>query len=497
MQAAFREARFSEAADIFDKHGKDAPIAPVLLRARLFLKSGDTAGVIRLLAARRASDKRDRAEAQLLLACAHSRMLQFTDADEEFAAATSLAKSAGDKELLAEIAYRKAVRYVQESKNADARREIALAKKAQTRQIQINAAEAESFLLASESRYEEQAKVLAGLLETLNPNSDEFTESRAWATHTLAALARELYIPEGLAIAERHLEAGQWTSDLAINRFQGFKAVGWAHALRGDYFSAFRFLKRSLSIAPGKAWLTIAHADRAYLAKCNAERLWARQELAEAEDLAAQVDWEALRGEELIALLLIAELFADSDPSRAAYYLARFDELGEVRNRLLHFRNDARLKALADYSRAIVELSLGNRKRGITLLRSTQEFFAGIRYEWRAGRCALDLYEVTKDAVHLTQAQELLRNYMGSWLGARLRGYAGQTSLQVRLPRMQQLVFEDICRGFSNAEIAKHLKRSEYTVANHVKSLLKTFNVPSRSALVAEAVRRGLIKREA
>jgi DNA-binding NarL/FixJ family response regulator len=86
---------------------------------------------------------------------------------------------------------------------------------------------------------------------------------------------------------------------------------------------------------------------------------------------------------------------------------------------------------------------------------------------------------------------------MGSWLGARLRSYAGQSSLAVRLPRMQQRVFEDICRGLSNAEIAKHLKRSEYTVANHVKSLLKTFNVPSRSALVAEAVRRGLIKSEA
>lgn len=490
MSSAYNTVRLKDAAAVFERHVRQAPLEAVLLRARIYLRHDDAAAVVGLLSDRKSTDLSQRAEIAMLLGAAHARMKRYGDADEDFASAFENAKKAKNDELLAEVSYRRAIRYVLEQRGADARRELAEARKGKSRRAQIKAAEGESFLLASERRYGDQARVLQSLLETLDPHASEFLDSRAWATHTLAGLTRELYLPQAIPLVERHLE-GQWPAELAVNQFQAFKAIGWAHALRGDYFNAFRYLKRSLAAAPSEAWKAMAYADRAYLARCIGETRWARQELLEAEELGAAVDWESLRGEEAIALLLIAEMFAPDDPGRAAYYVARFDELGEVRNRLLHFRNDDRSRNLADYSRGVVEVALGNTKRGAKLLASTEQFFAEIGYEWRAARAALDLYQATNDRAALERAQHRLRHYMNGWLGDRLRALG--THSQPQLPPVQRKVFEAICRGLSNAEIAKEMQRSEFTVANHVKVLLKTFGVASRSALLAEAVRRKMI----
>lgn len=490
MSSAYYAVRLKDAAAVFERHVRQAPLEAVLLRARIYLRHDDAAAVVGLLSDRKTSDPSQQAEIVMLLGAAHARMKRFSDADEDFDLALEHAKRAKNGELLAEISYRRAIRYVLEQRGAEARRQLAEARKGRSQRAQIKAAEGESFLLASERRYGDQARVLQSLLESINPHTGEFLDSRAWATHTLAVLTRELYLPQAIPLVERHLE-GKWPDELAVNHFQAFKAIGWAHALRGDYFNAFRYLKRSLNVAPNQAWKAMAYADRAYLARCIGETRWARQELLDAEEFGAAVDWESLRGEEAIALLLIAEMFAGEDPGRAAYYVARFDELGEVRNRLLHFRNDDRSRNLADYSRGVVEVALGNTKRGAKLLASTEQFFAQIGYEWRAGRAALDFYQATNDAGALQRAQHRLRHYMNSWLGDRVRAAAAPSHPQ--LPPVQRKVFDAICRGLSNAEIAKELNRSEFTVANHVKVLLKTFGVASRSALLAEAVRLKMV----
>lgn len=493
MSAKYGAVQFRDAAAVFDKHVREAPLNAVMLRARIYLRHDDPAAVIGLLSDRKIAEASLRAEASMLLGAAQARMKRFSEADEDFELALRCAKQARDRDLIAEISYRCAIRYALEKRGPEARRELAEARKGPSRRAQIKAAEGESFLLASEKRYADQARVLKKLLEDLDPHKAEFLDSRAWATHTLAVLARELYLPDTLPLVERHLEAAEWPEELKVNQFQAFKAVGWARALRGDYFNAFRYLKKSLNVAPNPAWKAMAYADRAYLARCIGEVSWSRQELAEAEEIAANVEWQSMRGEEPIALLLIAELFARDEPGRAAYYVARFDELGEVRNRLLHFRNDERSKYLADYSRGVVEVALGNKKRGAKLLSASEGFFASIGYDWRAGRADLDLYELTADRSSLQRAAKRLEHYMSSWLGNRFNALSGSSLIDLKLPPMQRKVFDGICRGLSNAEIAKELSRSEFTVANHVKALLKTFRVASRSALLAEAMRRKML----
>jgi DNA-binding NarL/FixJ family response regulator len=58
---------------------------------------------------------------------------------------------------------------------------------------------------------------------------------------------------------------------------------------------------------------------------------------------------------------------------------------------------------------------------------------------------------------------------------------------------MRERVFQYMCAGLTNAEMASKIERSEFTVANHAKAVLKHFGVSSRSALIAEAMKRGIV----
>lgn len=120
-------------------------------------------------------------------------------------------------------------------------------------------------------------------------------EHRAWATHSLAALAREVYIPDAVPEVERQLSGHPWPKDVLVNRFQALKALGWVKALAGDYFNAFRYISMSTRSAPSVAWETVAHCDRAYLAAVTGEAKWSRQEILEAEERARLVDWLTAR----------------------------------------------------------------------------------------------------------------------------------------------------------------------------------------------------------
>src|ERR1700729_543882 len=62
----------------------------------------------------------------------------------------------------------------------------------------------------------------------------------------------------------------------------------------------------------------------------------------------------------------------------------------------------------------------------------------------------------------------------------------------VNLAPKQRLVLEEICKGKTTRQIAEDLHRSRHTINNHVKVIFKAFAVRSRSALVAEALRRHL-----
>jgi DNA-binding CsgD family transcriptional regulator len=434
----------------------------------------------------------ERIQRDALLAEAFARTRDFESADERLQTAFEEARKLDDGDLLTMVGYRAVRRHLQAEDPSEARKYLGLTRSGQSATARVYAAYAETLILPYEERVHEQAERLIELLRSLDPNRSEFVDIRAWSTHTLAALARELYIPAAIPEIDRQLSGIQWPYDFAPNLFQALRGLGWAKALQGDYFNAFRHLKRASEVTDTTAWKVVAACDRSYLARSFGEPRWSRVELDEAEQLAAQVHWHATLAEERMGLLQLAELFGTLDTARSAMYLARYRELGEIKSPL-YYRHDARRTAYAQYSTGVVELALGNKKRGLAELREARKVFDRFGYDFRAARCLTDEFVATGNADLLPTIEEKLRNYQQSWLVAEVRAAIGGPK-PTMLPPMQQRVFDELCQGKSTSEIAGSLQRSEWTISNHIKEIFKAFGVKSRSALLAEAVRRGLIK---
>jgi DNA-binding CsgD family transcriptional regulator len=493
FEQAFTQGRFKDAARTYDLSAGPSERIDVTIRGAQAHMHFNPPGALRLLLSLKipASKGREQVERDALLAEAFARTNDFESADNRLSAALETARRLKDPELVAMVGYRFVRRHLQAEDAASARRALELARKGQSRKARIYALHAEALILSYEERVRDQADRLVELLRSIDPQTTEFINLRAWGTHNLAALVRELYLPDAVAEIERQLGGVPWPADFDHNRFQALKALAWAKAMQGDYFNAFRHLKLASEVADTMAWKVVAACDRAYLARAFGEHRWSRVELDEAEQLAGSVEWHATLNEERIGLLLLAELFGEIDTARAAMYLARYRELGDVKSPLF-YRRDARRNAFAQYSTGVVELGLGNKKRGLAELRDARKVFERFGYDFRVARCLVDEYGATGDQELLPVIEEKLRNYRQSWLMTQLRTRLDRP--EVPLPPMQRKVFAEVCAGKSTAEIAQSLDRSEYTVSNHIKQIFKTFEVRSRSALVAEAVRRGMVK---
>lgn len=491
MERWYESAEFDRAARVFDESASGKPPYPaVLLRARIYLKKApDTALAFLLERTAPPNDRALRAEREMLLAIGYGRVRQHDAAAESFGAALRMAKAL--PALRDEITYWRARDWLIQGQADEAARTAEDLGSNTAEYARIRSMHLQSAILRSRGRHREEALALIEVLEAIERTPKPDIELRSWATHTLAALTRELHIPQARRIVESNIEK-PWPEYFAENHFQSVKAFAWTCALSGDYFNAFRYLKRAAELARGDAWATLALLDRAYLAKCLGEVRWSRQELAEAELRGRDVDWLSVRGEERIAVLLFAELLAPLDAAKAAYYMALYQRMPPLCDPLLGLSYGQRLCAIADYAAGVVHAALGNRKQGVALLRKSLQIFERDHYDWRAARCALALYDLTKDSAMLECARERLREYPGSWLMEELQrkqAVIGDTGLTP----MQDAVFRDICAGCSTDEIAQKYQRSKFTIRNHVKSIFRAFGVNTRSALVAEALRRRLL----
>jgi DNA-binding CsgD family transcriptional regulator len=494
FESAFSEGRFGDAARLYEEHGSRAdPPGLIILAARSQIHAQPTVALALLLAAPQSRFKGpEQVQRDILLAEAFARTRDFRESDFRLDAALTAAKQIGDADLVAAVAYRHVRRYLLAEDPAAAREFLPLTRRGRSRFTRLYALFAETLILPYEERVREQAERLIELLRQLDPEKNEFHEIRFWSTHALSVLAREMCLPDAIAEVDRQLGGLQWPRDFAPNLFQTHKALAWAKAIQGDYFSAFRHLKQASTIADTTAWKVVAACDRAYLARRFNEPRWSRVELDEAEQLAKDVEWHATLGEERTGLLLLAELFSDLDVSRSAMYLAKYRELGDIRSPL-YYRNDARIQAFAKYSTGIVEVALGNPQRGVGELRGARSIFERFGYDFRSALCLVEESKVVNDDSLLIRAKERLHNYGQSWLAADLR-QSGNSPSRVALPPMQQRVFHEICQGKSNADIARSFGRSEFTISNHIKQIFKAFGVGSRTALIAEAIRRGLVR---
>ncbi|HWE53802.1 MAG TPA: response regulator transcription factor [Bryobacteraceae bacterium] len=101
---------------------------------------------------------------------------------------------------------------------------------------------------------------------------------------------------------------------------------------------------------------------------------------------------------------------------------------------------------------------------------------------------------LTKDAPHEELLKAIRAVYAGdSYVLASLAPVIGAQSVRPDLTSRELQVLELIIRGFLNKQIAYSLDLSEYTVKNHVRSILCKLGVQDRTQAATEAIRRGII----
>ena len=362
--------------------------------------------------------------------------------------------------------------------------------------VLLEAYVARGAIAAARGKIAEQGAILLEATDVLGRMAKPGVLPWAIIASQLAYLARELPGTGLRDAARRECARLPWTPDLAGLRFTSLRALAWRNALDGDYFNAFRILKEAAKIAPTDAWVVTATTDRAYFATVLNERRWAEQELSEAHDLAARVNWRSLDGEESFSLLDLAELFAPIDASLALAYVARYKDAGTRFAATLASRDDRRVGAQESYAFGVVQLALGDRAEAQRLLREAFAVYDAIGYDWRAGRTALALSGATHDPVWRERAFEKLTAYGRSWLAPGIAATPSAPAYAETSPTLpgvasltnaQRAVYELLLRGRSTAEIADEQRRSEFTIRNHIKAIFKAVGVNSRPALLARA----------
>jgi DNA-binding CsgD family transcriptional regulator/tetratricopeptide (TPR) repeat protein len=497
MSNLFQEGLYADASRLYDEatSTQTAPLSASFLRARVYLRMNQGPEALSLLN-RLTTPKsgEDYVRKLMLLGEARAVTKDPEGADHQLETALTAARTTKNSDLIADVAFRLGRRHVGMAAEPDRARELLSdVRGGKSLESKLNALHLESWILSRESRVREQARVLSEILRLLDPNSRDHIDHRVRACQTLAALAREAYLPQATSLVERHLGGLPWPDFFNTARFQTTKALAWAKALQGDYFNAFRFLKQSAAAAPDDAWRTMVLCDRAYLANARGEENWFRQELFDAEEAAEITDWEHRTDESPVALLLLAELCAPINAPQASAYLARFRSLGDVRSERSLMRDDERFRALVDYSTGVVDMHLGERKLAMSRLQNALKTYERVGFDWRAARCALRLFDVTGKETFLDIAEQRLTHYGGSWLAEELRQRRFSKPQETGLSPMREKVFRLICEGKSNVEMASLLGITVSTVANHGKAVLKEFGVNSRHALIAEAMKRNLV----
>ncbi len=489
MRHAFEDARFSAAASQYDTHRREAPFEATLLRARIYFKQPDYPAAIAILGGAPQPDKTFEAERLMLLAVAYSRTNRFDESDELF----GRADGAGASRLFpSEFPYLHGRRFLEEHKPARARQELETIRHFKSGDARVLGDLLETGILSQEERYLDEAGLLMDLIRFIDSSQRPFVEENIHAVRTLACLARELDSAPIRDFIQRRVREHQWTDDFRPHQFQTLKAVGWCYALQGDYFNGLRYLKMAGKIAPSSAWQAMTLLDRAYLARCFGETRWSHDELWEADDILMSTNWRETNDEERIALLLAAELYAPVDSGKAAAYLARFSELRDDMNPLVLFRYDRRLSALVDYASGFVDMHFGNQDAAIASLRRAWKIYSEVGYDWRAGRTALRLYQITSNNQWFARASEKLTNYQKSWLSEELRAEKPQGDGLPRLSPAQRRVLGLIYAGKSTREIVAETGRSPNTIQNHIKAILKAFDLPNRTMVVAELAKKNV-----
>jgi DNA-binding CsgD family transcriptional regulator len=296
-----------------------------------------------------------------------------------------------------------------------------------------------------------------------------------------------------------HRSRIDWTAQgLAYPRFLiSLCAANFAYDVDGDALAAATEARSAEAIAPSDAYRAQALCMRASIARYAGEAVAQRDHLQNAVEIFNRLAPAQLSGYERLVPLVIAEELANVGRSVEARSFVQLYEAHAETSSMLAITGDPRREAYEKLVLGQLLYAEGDVAGSFGAYREALDTFRRVGYLRRSAMAALRL-------VRITPSDDFLWGYLesatatlaeSSWIRSGvglLRGHA----LRAKLTLVQIEYLRLLCAGKTNPEIAQIRGRSPHTVRNQIVPLFEIFGVQSRSELVAECFRSGVLQDE-
>lgn len=415
---AYRSARYETA--LVALNAVDASSEAFALRATILRHIGKHEDALQeaYRAVQTAADQNARAYALCVVACVHIALGDIPRA--KFSVESAAMEHPTSNRSRAKIGFFRALVAYASGDDVEAERELIEAYRAKGFRRAI-ALQLHAFILASREENHESCKMLLRAVEELD--QDPHVEYYAHCLHNISFIAGEIDVEIDLHDIRGRLRRLPWTGALHTFRFWSYRNFGLRLALDGGVGVelGLSMLHQSADYAMTSAQRTLALLDSAQVAFHVGEPQNGMAFLRDADDLARTVNWSEETsaygaGNERLALLIAAELYAPINPDRAAGYLRMYDGLPPM-HATMTLSHDRRRLAIEDHARGVVSAAIGDTAHAIASLQRAMETFERIAYKWRAAASGLRLHEITKEDSYRARAEALIRpSYPKSWI---------------------------------------------------------------------------------
>lgn len=385
------------------------------------------------------------------------------------------------------------------------RRDLAAAQRAletvepSTDIVHARAYEYRGWIASARAEYERATAMFATALRRLEAcaHYDRFLEVNC--LQALAHLAVERFDRGTWSIVTEHRARLDWSAQgLAHPRFVvALRGAVYAYDVEGDPVRAAAEARFAESIAPSAAYRVQALCMRASVARHAGESVAQRDHLHAALELLSQSVPESLEGDERLVPLAVAEELANVGRSAEARELMRLYDAHGATSPMLAITNDLRRDGYEKLVLAQVLDAEQNVPQAIAAYREAFETFRRVGYVRRSVMAALRIAKIAPEEEYLWGHIDVATAGLAdtSWIRTTASALR-RRAIGARLTAVQREYLRLLCAGKSNPEIARIRNRSVHTVRNQIVPLFEIFGVQSRSELVAECVRSGVLDHE-
>jgi DNA-binding CsgD family transcriptional regulator len=204
--------------------------------------------------------------------------------------------------------------------------------------------------------------------------------------------------------------------------------------------------------------------------------------------------WSRADPDERMTLLEFALEAQKLEPTSAGETLMRYLASSPRRRGDLPLENDRRVAAIEAMAHGSLEAIHGRRSAALAAFGKALEIWSQLGYRYRQAVTALLMHEVDSDEKHLAIAARALAVAPRSWLSAEVEQRKSASASELsKLTPAERRVMLAICEGKTSREIAQAFGRSFHTIRNQTLKVYAAMHVRTRTALVAECAKLGLI----